>query len=98
MTLRGVTGAVVAALLLLATAHSEGQCGVESDSNELTDMAAEKGRVLVTGGTGFIGSHTCVQLLEAGYQVTIIDNLCNSRYAAILAFLGAPRRFHGIIC
>ena len=35
--------------------------------------------VLVTGGTGYIGSHTCVELLQAGYQVTILDNLENSR-------------------
>ena len=35
--------------------------------------------ILVTGGTGFIGSHTCVQLLENGYDVVIIDNLYNSR-------------------
>ena len=34
--------------------------------------------ILVTGGTGFIGSHTVVTLIEAGYQVTIIDNLSNS--------------------
>lgn len=34
--------------------------------------------VLVTGGTGFIGSHTCVELLEQGYDVVIIDNLSNS--------------------
>lgn len=33
---------------------------------------------LVTGGTGFIGSHTCVSLLEAGHDVLILDNLCNS--------------------
>ena len=36
-------------------------------------------RILVTGGTGYIGSHTCVALFEAGYDVTILDNLCNSR-------------------
>jgi UDP-glucose 4-epimerase len=36
-------------------------------------------KILVTGGTGFIGSHTVVSLLEAGYQVTIVDNLSNSR-------------------
>ena len=35
--------------------------------------------ILVTGGTGFIGSHTCVELLNAGYDVVILDNLCNSK-------------------
>ncbi len=34
--------------------------------------------ILVTGGAGFIGSHTCVELLEAGYEVVVIDNLSNS--------------------
>lgn len=34
--------------------------------------------VLVTGGCGFIGSHTCVELIENGYSVVIVDNLCNS--------------------
>ncbi len=34
--------------------------------------------ILVTGGTGYIGSHTCVELLKSGYQVIILDNLSNS--------------------
>ena len=34
--------------------------------------------ILVTGGAGYIGSHTCVELLNAGYDVVVIDNLCNS--------------------
>ncbi|MCV2401623.1 UDP-glucose 4-epimerase GalE [Marinomonas sp. C2222] len=34
--------------------------------------------VLVTGGSGFIGSHTCVELLNQGYDVVVVDNLCNS--------------------
>ena len=36
-------------------------------------------KILVTGGTGFIGSHTCVELLDSGYDVVIIDNLSNSK-------------------
>lgn len=38
----------------------------------------EKTRILVTGGTGYIGSHTTVELINAGYEVVIIDNLSNS--------------------
>ena len=39
--------------------------------------------VLVTGGAGYIGSHTCVALLEAGYEVAVLDSLVNSSAAAI---------------
>ena len=35
--------------------------------------------ILVTGGAGYIGSHACVELLEAGYEVVVVDNLCNSK-------------------
>ena len=38
-----------------------------------------KDKILVTGGTGFIGSHTVVELQNAGYEVVIVDNLSNSR-------------------
>ena len=39
--------------------------------------------VLVTGGAGYIGSHTCTELLLAGYQVVVVDNLCNSKHEAL---------------
>ncbi len=35
-------------------------------------------RILVTGGAGYIGSHTCIELLEQGHEVIVVDNLCNS--------------------
>lgn len=35
--------------------------------------------ILVTGGAGYIGSHTCVELLNAGHDVVVVDNLCNSK-------------------
>ncbi len=35
-------------------------------------------KILVTGGAGYIGSHTCIELIEAGYKVVVVDNLCNS--------------------
>ena len=43
--------------------------------------------ILVTGGTGYIGSHTTVELLNKGYDVTIIDNLSNSRVEVLDAVL-----------
>lgn len=40
-------------------------------------------KILVTGGTGFIGSHTCVELIEAGYEPVIVDNLSNSQRSVV---------------
>ncbi|MCL5042782.1 MAG: UDP-glucose 4-epimerase GalE [Gammaproteobacteria bacterium] len=45
--------------------------------------------ILVTGGAGYIGSHTCIQLIAAGYRVVVLDNFCNSSPEAI-------RRVEGI--
>ena len=36
-------------------------------------------KILITGGTGYIGSHTVVELTEAGFEVIIVDNLSNSK-------------------
>ncbi len=51
-------------------------------------------RVLVTGGSGYIGSHTCVQLLQNGHDVVILDNLCNSKRSVlpVIERLGGKHR------
>lgn len=41
------------------------------------------GKILITGGTGFIGSHACVAFINAGYQVVVMDNLSNSKIEAV---------------
>ena len=57
--------------------------------------------VLVTGGTGYIGSHTTVELLEAGYDVVIVDNLSNSErfvLKGIQKITGRRVPFHKVDC
>ena len=49
---------------------------IMSDSNN--NSSGEGKSVLVTGGAGFIGTHVCVDLLEQGYNVVVVDNLVNS--------------------
>jgi UDP-glucose 4-epimerase len=46
-------------------------------------MSTKSKHILVTGGAGYIGSHTCIELLNQNYSITVIDNLSNSKYAAI---------------
>ena len=53
--------------------------------------------ILVTGGAGYIGSHTCLALLEAGYDVTVLDNLSNSKEESLKRvqnLTGRIIRFH----
>ena len=58
-------------------------------------------RILVTGGTGYIGSHTVVELMQQGYDVTIVDNLSNSSVDVldgISAIVGRRPEFANIDC
>ncbi|WLE58251.1 UDP-glucose 4-epimerase GalE [Burkholderia plantarii] len=60
---------------------------------------SDKGTILVTGGAGFIGSHTAVELLGHGYDVVIVDNLVNSKRVAvdrITEIAGRAPAFHPI--
>jgi UDP-glucose 4-epimerase len=53
-------------------------------------------KVLVTGGAGYIGSHACVELMQAGHEVVVLDNLCNSHPAVlerIAAIVGRAPEF-----
>jgi UDP-glucose 4-epimerase len=46
--------------------------------------------ILVTGGAGYIGSHTCIELIKSGYEVVVVDNLCNSSLESL-------RRVEGLV-
>ena len=62
----------------------------------------QKDTILVTGGAGYIGSHTCVELLQAGYHVVVVDNLSNSKtesLARVEKITGKSLKFYQIdIC
>ena len=58
-------------------------------------------RILVTGGTGYIGSHTTVELMQQGYDVVIVDNLSNSNadvLDGIEAIVGTRPPFEQVDC
>lgn len=55
--------------------------------------------ILVTGGAGYIGSHTCVELLNAGYDVVVADNLSNSKYESlsrVMEITGKTLKFYEV--
>ena len=56
-------------------------------------------KILVTGGAGFIGSHTVVELLNAGHEPVVVDNLCNSSrksLARVKRITGKAVEFHNL--
>ena len=57
--------------------------------------------ILVTGGAGYIGSHTVIELIENGYEVVIVDNLCNSKIKVLdrIEMISGERvKFYEIDC
>ena len=54
-------------------------------------MTAQVKRVLVTGGSGFIGSHLCERLLDSGAQVLCVDNFYSSTRANVEHLIANPR-------
>jgi UDP-glucose 4-epimerase len=56
-------------------------------------------KILVTGGAGYIGSHTCVELLQTGYEVIVVDNLTNSKEESlkrVQELAGKKLEFHKV--
>ncbi|MBV5274933.1 MAG: UDP-glucose 4-epimerase GalE [Lamprocystis purpurea] len=54
-------------------------------------------RVLVTGGAGYIGSHTCVEMLGSGHELVVVDNLCNSKEESLRRVRALAGRDFGFV-
>jgi len=75
--------------------------GVKKTLKKIWDKFTSSDRILVTGGLGYIGSHTVVELMEAGYDVYVVDNLSNSNIEVlngIEAITGKCPVFENIDC
>ncbi len=65
----------------------------------MAGIGGKRVNILVTGGAGYIGSHTCVELLNAGHDVVVVDNLSNSKEEAlhrVQALAGRALAFHQV--
>ena len=87
--LKGIHDYIIASRNLKHKWNTHGSC--------YTNIMSKK--ILVTGGTGYIGSHTVVELLNAGHEVEILDNLFNSKIEVldkIEQLTGTKPKFHQV--
>jgi UDP-glucose 4-epimerase len=64
--------------MTMTTSHSHPGSATLAETPRATESQNAHGTILVTGGAGYIGSHTCIELLNGNYDVVAIDNLANS--------------------
>src|SRR5688500_15482519 len=70
---------------------------VEGCNSRVDHLQTRPMRILVTGGAGYIGSHTCLELSRAGFVVDVVDNLVNSQEESlrrVQEITGRPLAFH----